>query len=246
VSYTYAHSIDNTSGFENSSFGTFGGQYGGFSTIRASNPYCLSTCDIASSIYDARQRVVISYFYAIPGLQQNQLISHLTKGWTIGGVTTFQTGFPLDVADGATPSGGCNGGGDFSCWDGPDQVGPIHYLNPRTTGNWFDPSAFAVVSCELAGCPGSGVSPTSVASYGNAPRNVLRGPGINTWDFQLSKDTFISESKRVELRIEFYNLFNHTRYDPNGVITDISAANFGAATTTLPPRRIQLGAKFYF
>jgi hypothetical protein len=248
ASYTYSHSIDDTSGFENSAFGTFGGEFGGFSTIRAANPYCQSTCDKASSIFDARHRLVISYFYEIPGLQRNQLLSRLTKGWTIGGVTTFQTGFPLDVADGATPSGGCNGGGDFSCWEGPNQVGPVHYLNPRTTGNWFDPSAFAVVPCELAaaGCPGSGVSPTSVAAYGNAPRNVLRGPGINVWDLQLFKDTQITESKKIELRIEFYNLFNHTQYDPNGVVTDISASNFGAATTTLPPRRIQLAAKFIF
>ena len=90
------------------------------------------------------------------------------------------------------------------------------------------------------------MSPASVAAYGNAPRNVLRGPGINTWDLQLYKDTQITESKKFELRIEFYNLFNHTQYDPNGVITDISAGNFGAVTTTLPPRRIQLAGKVYF
>jgi len=248
ASYTYSHSIDNTSGFENSAFGTFGGEFGGFSSIRAANPYCLSKCGKASSIFDARHRFVISYFYEIPGLQRNQLLSRVTKGWTIGGISIFQTGFPLDVADGNTPSGGCNTGGDFSCWDGPNQVGSVQYLNPHTTGMWFDPSAFAVVPCELAsaGCPGSGVSPTSVAAYGNAPRNVLRGPGINVWDLQLFKDTQITEGKKVELRIEFYNLFNHTRYDPNGVVTDISASNFGAATTTLPPRRIQLAAKFVF
>jgi hypothetical protein len=246
VSYTYAHSIDNTSGFENSTFGTFGGEYGGFSTIRAANPYCFSTCGVASSIFDARQRIVFSYFYQIPGWKGSGLMSRLTSGWTMAGITTFQTGFPLDVADNATPSGGCNGGGDFSCWDGPNLVGPVKYLNPRTTGMWFDPSAFATVPCEAAGCSASGVSPTSVAAYGNAPRNVLRGPGINNWDFQFFKDTQISESKRVELRIEFYNVFNHTQYDPNGVVTDISAVNFGAATTTLSPRRIQLAGKFYF
>jgi hypothetical protein len=83
-------------------------------------------------------------------------------------------------------------------------------------------------------------------AYGNAPRNILRGPGTNTWDFQLFKDTQVTEGKMVELRIEFYNLFNHTRYDPIGVITDISAVNFRAVTTTLPPRRIQLAAKLYF
>jgi hypothetical protein len=152
------------------------------------------------------------------------------------------------VIDSASPSGGCNTNGDFSCWEGPNQVGPIHYQNPRTTGNWFDPSAFATVACEAAaaGCPGSGVSPTSVASYGNAPRNVLQGPGLNSWDFQLFKDTRITESKKIELRIEFYNLFNHVQFNPDGVITDIGAPNFGANTKVFAPRRIQLATKFYF
>ena len=135
VSYTYAHSIDSTSGFENSAFASFGGQSGGFSTLRTSNPYCFPKCAIASSIYDARQRLVISYFYEIPGLHRGELLSRATSGWTIGGITQFQTGFPLDVIDSAAPSGGCNGGGDFGCWDGPNLVGPIHYLDPRKNGN---------------------------------------------------------------------------------------------------------------
>jgi hypothetical protein len=248
VSYTYSHSIDDTSGFENSTFGTFGGEFGGFSSIRASNPYCFPGCDYASSIFDARHRLVISYFYQIPGLHGNGLLSRVTSGWTMAGITTFQTGFPLDVIDSASPSGGCNGNGDFSCWDGPNQVGPIHYLNPRTTGNWFDSGAFAPVTCETATslCPGNGVPPTGVAAFGNAPRNVLRGPGVNNWDFQLFKDTQITESKKFELRIEFYNVFNHVQFDPNGVITDVGQSNFGAATLALHPRRIQLAGKLYF
>jgi len=248
VAYTYAHSIDSTSGFENSAFSSFGGQSGGFSTLRTSNPYCFPKCDIASSSYDARHRLVISYFYQIPGLHRGAFLSRATTGWTVAGITTFQTGFPLDVIDSAAPSGGCNGGGDFGCWDGPNQVAPMHYLNPRATGQWFDPRAFAPVACEAAaaGCSGSGVAPTSVAAYGNAPRDVLRGPGLNNWDFQLYKDTKVNERARVELRIEFYNVFNHVQFDPDGVITDIGSSNFGSVTKALPQRRLQLATKVYF
>ena len=165
TSYTYSHSLDDASGFENSTFGTFGIEAGGFSSLRATNPYCFRTCDYGSSIYDARQRLVISYFYQIPGMRGDWAISRLTRGWTIAGITTFQSGFPLDVIDSGSPSGGCFGGGDFSCWEGPNQVAPVHYLNPRTTGQWFNSSAFAPVACELAaaGCPGSGISPSSVS-----------------------------------------------------------------------------------
>lgn len=191
---------------------------------------------------------MISYFYQIPGLHRGAFLSRATTGWTVAGITTFQTGFPLDVIDSAAPSGGCNGGGDFGCWDGPNQVAAIHNLNPRTTGQWFDPSAFAPVACEAAaaGCSGSGVAPTSVAAYGNAPRDVLRGPGLNNWDFQLYKDTKVNERARVELRIEFYNVFNHVQFDPDGVITDIGSSNFGSVTKALPQRRLQLATKVYF
>ncbi len=88
-------------------------------------------------------------------------------------------------------------------------------------------------------------------TFGNAPRNVLHGPGINNWDFQLSKDTNFTESTRMELRIEFYNVMNHENFWPGGISDNIQAPNFGQMTSDSPstgqgPRLIQLAAKFYF
>jgi hypothetical protein len=77
--------------------------------------------------------------------------------------------------------------------------------------------------------------------------NPLIGPGLNNWDFQLFKDTNITESTRLELRIEFYNVFNHTQFDPAGIVTDINAGSaFGQVFAAHHPREIQLAAKFYF
>jgi hypothetical protein len=53
----------------------------------------------------------------------------------------------------------------------------------------------------------------------------------------------------VELRIEFYNLFNHTQFSYRGISTDINTGpEFGHAFSDYPndPRLIQLAAKFYF
>lgn len=249
ASYTYAHSIDDASGFENSTFGEFGLEAGGFSALRATNPYCWRTCDYASSIFDARHRFVISYIYQIPGVHGSWWLSRLTQGWTFSGITIFQTGFPLDVVDESEPSGGCLAA-DFSCWDGPNQVAPVTYMNPRTTGSWFNPSAFAEVSCPPAfegGCPAGGVAPNTVAAYGNAPRNPLRGPGINNWNIVLYKDTKVSERTTMELRLESYNTFNHTQFDPNGVNTDIIATGlFGTIHAAHDPRLVQIAAKLLF
>ena len=74
----------------------------------------------------------------------------------------------------------------------------------------------------------------------------MRGPGISNTDFQLFKDTHVTESTRIELRIEFYNVFNHTQFSPNGIVTDISDPRFGRELAANAPRLIQLAAKFYF
>jgi len=244
ASYTYAHSIDNGSGFENTTFGEFGIQGGGFSLLRTSNPYCFPQCDRASSIFDARHRFVIGYIYQLPGAHGSWWLARATQGWNLSGITTFQTGFPLDVVDLNEPSGGCLPS-DFSCWDGPNQVGPVQYMNPRTTGSWFSPAAFAPVTCSPS-CPADGVSPSNILAYGNAPRNVLRGPGLNNWNIVMYKDTKITERTTVQLRLESYNTFNHTQFNPNGVGTNVSAGNFGVINQAHEPRLVQLAAKFIF
>ena len=56
------------------------------------------------------------------------------------------------------------------------------------------------------------------------------GPGINNWDFSLFKNTNITEHVRTQLRIESFNLFNHTQF--SGVNTGISGSAPGAPITS--------------
>jgi hypothetical protein len=119
-------------------------------------------------------------------------------------------------------------------WDVPDLVGPIKYIDPHTDpkNHWFDPSAFAH---PVAG------------TEGNVGRDILRGPGRNNFDFSLIKETKVTESTKVELRFEFYNIFNHTQFDPSGITTDINAgSSFGRERKAYDPRLIELTGKFYF
>ena len=57
------------------------------------------------------------------------------------------------------------------------------------------------------------------------------------------KDTQITESTKLELRFEFYNLFNHTQFDPNGINTDFNSSGFGTESAAFAPRTIQLGGQ---
>jgi hypothetical protein len=236
AAYTWSHALDTASGFENSGFGGLGA--GGFGEIRSTNPFN-QHLDYGDSNYDARNRLVVSYVYRFPspGLA-NWMLNRLVGGWQIAGITTFQSGFPLDVVDSSFPSltssaytfytysGGAG-------WDVPNVVGPIHYLNPRTGPNnaWVSASAFAH--------PAFGME-------GDAGRNILHGPGLNNFDFAVMKETKITESTRAELRFEFFNFFNHTQFDPNGITTDINSSAFGQETAAHDPRIIQLAGKLFF
>ena len=81
---------------------------------------------------------------------------------------------------------------------------------------------------------------------GDAGRNILHGPGLNNFDFAVMKETKITESTRAELRFEFFNFFNHTQFDPNGITTDINSSAFGQETAAHDPRIIQLAGKLFF
>jgi hypothetical protein len=225
AAYTWSRSMDDGSGFENAGFG--GGGFGGFGELRSINPFNRRAADYGPSIYDATNRLVISYDYQIPSIRRydsfSWLPSRLADGWQMSGITTFQSGFPLDVVDSALPSltAPCFPitfySGSGACWDVPNLPGKVHSLNPRTTaGNrWFSPSAFA--------------APT-LGTEGNAGRDLMRGPGINNFDFALMKNTKVTERVSIQVRFEFFNIFNHAQFDPNGITTDFNSSAFGTET----------------
>jgi hypothetical protein len=79
---------------------------------------------------------------------------------------------------------------------------------------------------------------------GNADRRFFHGPGINDFDFALSKDTELTERVKLLFRAEFFNVFNHAQFvTPNGIL---GASNFGIATAARDPRIGQLSLKLNF
>jgi hypothetical protein len=130
----------------------------------------------------------------------------------------------------------------------PDYVGGSwsephsHNLPAGQFPMWYNPAVFAV--------PANG-------SYGNFPRNSIYGPGVNNWNFSLYKNFKVSESSRVQLRFEGFNVFNHTQWGgvnnnlsssgpPGTVYSGLNAGSAGQITTVRDPRQLQLAGKFYF
>lgn len=246
AAYTWSHSIDDTSGYENSSFG-----------YRGVNPYNFAL-NKGDSAYDARQRFVVSYDYEIPAvrrLSKNVITSNLINGWHIAGITTLQSGFPILIADTGFRSLTCDSYTFYGCPDAPNVVSNPTAADPRTSSYvntikgagasalpyyYFDPNSYSL---------------EAIGTIGNAGRNNFHGPGINNTDLSLAKRFRLpSEQPRfLELRLDAFNAFNHTQFSPisttnlgTGVNGNIASAAFGRVLSAAPGRTIQLGVKLNF
>jgi hypothetical protein len=231
TTYTYSHSLDTGSSFEDTAFLTAGGF----------DPFGRLGRDYGSSAFDARHRYTLSLTYEIPSLKHlwAPVPGRLVEGWRLSGQTIVQGGFPVSLQDSNEFSLVCSTTYSFySCPDRPDVVSAPKLLDPRAsaTHQWFDPATF---------------SNNAVGTLGNASRGLVRGPGYWGTNFSVQKDTRITEGKTFQMRLEAFNLFNHANFaNPDG---DFASATFGQirslrpfVATQEPSRLIQLGAKFIF
>jgi hypothetical protein len=97
----------------------------------------------------------------------------------------------------------------------------------------------------------------SFGYLGDASRDMLRGPGLRTWDFSLNKDTalpFLGEAGRLEFRAEFFNILNRANFGlPNGTIFAANVSNKTPLSnagqilyTNTTSRQVQFGVKIFF
>jgi outer membrane receptor protein involved in Fe transport len=240
--YTWAHTIDNVSGFRQRN-----------SYVPSYDPNLFR----ASSDQDLRDRITFSGGWDMPW---DRLWSsgpkRLTQGWSLFPIVTWRTGFPFDIfanlGDQFNPGAeGPSGAGDpYNVH--ANIVGPTNSLNPKismanvngslvpctaqiiqqgfTCGNyWINPNSFSNAQCDLTGNPACVPGPTmfpansqvqanpALATYGTLPRNFLRGPGYVNLDLAFSKTTPLrGERMKLEFRAEFFNIFNHANFQNPG------------------------------
>ncbi|MCI0338723.1 MAG: TonB-dependent receptor, partial [Acidobacteria bacterium] len=187
------------------------------------------------SVFDQRQRFVLSSIYRLPvGKGQKYFGSlggfanALSGGWQFTSIVTFANGNPLTIAAaGSLTNTGCLG-----CVQRANLVGPDNGNLPsseRRVDRWFNTSAFVV-------------APPN--TFGNSGRNIVIGPGVNNFDLSLIKDTKLTEDITLQFRTEFFNAFNHTQFfDP---VTDPTSPAFGRITLARPAREIQFAVKLIF
>ncbi|MGB7547180.1 MAG: carboxypeptidase regulatory-like domain-containing protein [Terracidiphilus sp.] len=186
----------------------------------------------ALSAFNVTHNFVTSYSYDLPIDRAFKRQNQLTKGWVLSGISRFSTGFPVTIAENDDRSLiGNTSVGPTGSADEPN-IAPGKLLadtNPRHGGTYFNTSLFSF---------------ENLGQFGDAKRRFFSGPGLNNWDMALAKDVHITETKFLDFRFEFFNVFNHAQFGtPSGLI---NSSNFGAVTTANDPRIGQVAAKFHF
>ncbi len=176
----------------------------------------------ASCSYDRRQLFNLSAVGQSP-LFRSAWMRRLAGNWQLSPILTAYTGTPLNIVDGTDIS--LTGIG----LDRPNVTGNGSLSNP-TIAQWFNTAAFAR---------------QATGTYGNAGRNVLRGPGAWDLDMALSRGFALRESVKLNFRWEVFNVFNHARFNNPG--TSLSnGTTFGIISTAQDPRIMQVAAKVVF
>jgi hypothetical protein len=216
IGYTYSKSLDNSSDLTNE-------------LVNHSNPKISK----GLSDFDVTHNFVFSYGYELPFDKLLANHSRLTRGWRLSGVTRFATGVPVNLNEEddqsltGTAGTGCCGGSE----DVPNRFpGALDFTNPRSGNPYFNTALFGR---------------EQLGQLGDSDRRFFHGPGINNFDMALIKDLRLTEAKSLEIRAEFFNVFNHAQFlTPNGNIN--AGPDFGIVTGAANPRIGQLAAKLLF
>jgi hypothetical protein len=199
--------------------------------------------DHGLSDFDVNHRFVTSFVYQLPfgrgkkyGNSMNKAADLALGGWQVTGITTFQKGFPFSVLANDKFGLLTTFTQRANLVSGCNPTGGLH----KSINEWFNTSCFVQ---PLAG------------QFGNTGRDIIRGPGINNWDFGIGKAFKFTERVAFQFRAEAFNVFNHAQYgfDPY-TSTNIGApvgnnpndTGFGKVLAARPGRIVQLGGKITF
>jgi len=224
--YTFSRAIDNASSLaETAGSNTF-----------AADSYN-ERAEKGLSSFDMRNRWVSNYIWDVPIGKGTHHFADGVKGtilanWQTAGILTFQSGQPF------TPQQASSLDGTLSGAARPDRVCNGN-LPPskRTPQQWIDTSCF--VSPPLFY---DAEGPYSIP--GNSGRDVLIGPGVKNFDFDIQKGFLFRETQRVDFRWEVFNISNHPNFFLPGRLT--GTPDFGVVTAAKDPRLMQFSLRYSF
>ncbi len=183
--------------------------------------------------FDISQRLVVSYSYLLPfgrgqqfGANWNRWQDAPLGGWKVTGITVYEGGFPYNPTWSASSLDNGNSNNPNRICNGT--------LSHPTLAAWYNINCFVE-------------APTNV--FGNSGFDFLRAPGFVNWDMALMKNFTFTESKYLQFRAEFFNIFNEVNFGfPNASQCGgtCGEGTISSLATGYNPRLIQFALKLYF
>ena len=230
ASYWYSRSFDDLSSMNLS--GAAAKPLAGENDL-AQNPFDLDA-EYGPSLFDARHRVVLSASWA-PTISGGApaAVRAVLGGWQINTIATHNSGTPFTVSDSANVALQANSPpiSGFPA-SRPNLIGDPN-AGPRTVNEWLSRSAFQRLNIQ-----------TQAGQFGNAGRNIARGPSYTNVDLSLVRDFHLAGDSRLQFRAEVFNVANHANFGLP--VADLNSANFGRIFSAAAPRLMQFGLKLIF
>jgi hypothetical protein len=191
------------------------------------------------SAYNFGQKFTVSGLWELPfgrgkafGTDMNRVLNVFAGGWQLGGILTFEGGFPFSIS--------CQNNATYQNTDSTcraDATGITPVLENPDAALWFNPAAFVN---RLNFTPGVGPY-----RFGNSARNNVIGPGLVQLDASVFKSFRFTEGTELDFRAEFFNLPNHPNLGQPAAT--VGVASFGRISSTrTDQRQIQLGLRLTF
>ncbi|HRV09163.1 MAG TPA: hypothetical protein P5568_11920, partial [Acidobacteriota bacterium] len=173
--------------------------------------------------WDVTHNMTFNYIYQLPFLRDaGGVVEAILGGWQLSGIVVLQSGNMRNIGLSLPHTGLATR---------PDLVADPE--GPETVAQWFNTAAF--------------VQP-AYGFYGNAGRNLVRGPNLRRWDAAVMKNFrlpwFAGESSNLQVRAEAFNFLNRANF--SGISTNLGSGNFGQVTSARTARVFQVGMKFEF
>ncbi len=195
ASYTWAHSLDNSS--ENS----FG--YGSDNGIYGQNNFNIN---YGPSVFDVRQSGSAAVTFNLPTLARDRFTKAVTGGWSLDTVFIARSALPTDIGGSIY---GFLFGTTSTLFERPDRVPgqPLYlYGSQYPGGKAVNLAAFAVPPADPTLSAGGSYYP---ARQGNFGRYGLRNFPAWEDDLAVHRTFNLSERYKVQFRLEAFNVFNH-------------------------------------
>jgi hypothetical protein len=199
--------------------------------------------DYGTQWFSARHTASLSFNYQLPigkgrsvGADWGGVTQALLGGWNVSGILSVRSGLPITVVNGWGGDGPSNNTGFAQ--ERPNRVAGVPIVNEISKdelergGRYLNPAAFA---------------PNTVSgTHGDSGVGIANGPGFYNLDAGLDKSFGLGGSRALTLRLEAFNVLNHTNLGlPNRDLSE--AATFGTITEIANAQRVlELAAKFTF